>query len=83
MIHKKIISFLEEKYPVRFSERWDKTSLQVGSLQDETKAILFALDPSIELVDYAIRNNYNTIKYWQRSLKIKEELRYKSVIAKK
>jgi len=61
MIHKKIISFLEEKYPVRFSEKWDKTSLQVGSLQDETEGILFALDPSIELVDYAVKNSYNLL----------------------
>jgi len=60
-IIKNILSVIENNYPLKYSEKWDKSGLQVGDTSVGTKKILLALDPSVEALDYAIQTNTKLI----------------------
>ncbi|BBA53062.1 Nif3-like dinuclear metal center hexameric protein [uncultured Fusobacterium sp.] len=56
MITKKIISFLEEKYPRSNAEEWDNVGLLVGDNDKEIKKIQISIDATEKAVDYAVKN---------------------------
>ena len=58
MITKKIISFLEEKYPRSNAEEWDNVGLLVGDNDKEIKKIQISIDKSLKVVYINISNNY-------------------------
>ncbi len=60
-IIKDILSVLENNYPLKYSEKWDKSGLQVGDTSINTSKILLALDPLEEVIDYAVKNNIKLI----------------------
>lgn len=57
---KKIVSFLEKKFPPSKQEKWDKSGLHYGSLNKKVNKILVTLDLTKESYDYAI---YNQIEF--------------------
>ncbi len=61
MKNKVIIEFLEKTYPLKYSENWDKSGLQVGDLNSDISGIVFGLDPSLEIIEYAKKNSCNLI----------------------
>ncbi len=60
-IIKDILNVLENNYPLKYSEKWDKSGLQVGDTTVNTSKIILALDPLEEVVNYAIKNKINLI----------------------
>lgn len=56
-----VIHFLEEKFPLNYSEDFDNTGLLVGDSQTELKGILITLDTLENVVNEAITKNCNLI----------------------
>lgn len=50
---KDILKFLDEIVPFSLAEEWDNSGFQVGSLSQDIKKILVALDPTIKAVKQA------------------------------
>lgn len=70
---KKIISFLEGKFPLSLAEEWDKPGLVFGSKEKEVEKIIVALDLTHEVFDEAIKNRVDMIIthhpfLWQETL---------------
>lgn len=61
MKNKYIIKFLESCYPLKYSEKWDKSGLQVGDLSFDTSAVVLGLDPGLEIIEYAKSVSSNLI----------------------
>lgn len=61
MITKKIINFLEEKYPRSNAEEWDNVGLLVGNMDKEIKKIQISIDATEKAVDYAVENGIDMI----------------------
>jgi dinuclear metal center YbgI/SA1388 family protein len=49
-----VVRELEALYPLRYAEQWDAPGLIVGALSDEVRRIVFAVDPTMSVVDEAI-----------------------------
>ncbi len=58
---KKIISFLEEKFPLSHQEEWDKAGLHYGSLNKKINKVLIALDLTKKVYDDAVFNQVELI----------------------
>lgn len=56
-----VIKVIEEFAPSRLAEPWDNCGLLVGDMQQEVDKILVALDPTVDIVNYAIENNVDMI----------------------
>ena len=56
-----IIYLMEEIAPLRLSEKWDNSGLQVGQKDRPVRKILIALDPLFEVVDYACKNDFDLL----------------------
>ncbi|MEG0135680.1 Nif3-like dinuclear metal center hexameric protein [Cetobacterium sp.] len=57
----KIISYLEEKFPLNLSEEWDNVGLLVGRRDSEVEKILLSLDVTDKVIDEAIEVGANLI----------------------
>lgn len=58
---KDFISILEKKYPKTLAEEWDNVGLLVGDEEKEIQNILFALDVTEEVIDFAITHSFDMI----------------------
>src|SRR3712207_4027278 len=58
---KDFISIVEKKYPKYLAEDWDNVGLLVGDEEKEVDRILFALDVTEEVVDFAIAHAFDMI----------------------
>ncbi|MDR3116790.1 MAG: Nif3-like dinuclear metal center hexameric protein [Bifidobacteriaceae bacterium] len=56
-----VVSFLDKLYPVKNSEIWDFPGLIIGSADWEVDKILYAVDPTVEVIDEAVEKNCNFI----------------------
>ena len=56
-----ILNVLENSYPLKYSESWDRSGLQIGDTSIFTDKIILALDPSIEVLDHAIKTGAKLI----------------------
>lgn len=56
-----LISKIEKRYPADIQEKWDNSSLQIGSENDVITGIVVGLDVTFELIENAIKNNSNLI----------------------
>ncbi|MDU1911749.1 Nif3-like dinuclear metal center hexameric protein [Fusobacterium sp.] len=61
MITKKIINFLEEKYPKDNAEEWDNVGLLVGDNNKDIKKIQISIDATEKAIDYAVKNEIDMI----------------------
>lgn len=61
MIVKELLSILDKNVPFSSSETWDNVGLLIGDEEKEVTGILTTLDCTLEVVNEAIENNYNTI----------------------
>jgi len=51
----------DTEYSFSLQENWDNSGFQIGNLEAEIKAILLALDITIDSINYAVSNNINCI----------------------
>ena len=58
---KKIIDFLEEKYPKSNAEEWDNVGLLVGNINKDIKKIQLSIDATEKAIEYAVENGINMI----------------------
>lgn len=58
---KKIISTLEQNFPLNIKEEWDNVGLLVGSNDAEVKKIQISLDLTDNVIEEAIKNNIDLI----------------------
>ena len=58
---KELIAFLEEKYPKNLAEEWDNVGLLLGDGEKEINRVLFALDVTYKVIDYAIEEKIDMI----------------------
>lgn len=58
---KKVLSFLEGKYPISGAEKWDKPGLLLGSKDKDIEKIIVALDLTLEVFDEAIKQRADLI----------------------
>ena len=58
---KDFINILEKKYPKNLAEDWDNVGLLVGDEEKDLQKILFSLDVTEEVIDYAIKNSFDMI----------------------
>lgn len=58
---KELISFLEEKYPRNLAEEWDNVGLLVGDGEKEIHKVLFALDVTHRVIEYAVEQKIDMI----------------------
>lgn len=70
---KKIISFLEGRYPLTLSEFWDKPGVVFGSKEKDVEKIVVGLDLTHDVFDEAIKNRVDMIIthhpfVWEESL---------------
>ena len=49
-----VMGALETLYPLRYAEDWDHPGLIVGDLRNTVNNIVFAADPTMEVVEDAI-----------------------------
>ncbi|MDR3152431.1 MAG: Nif3-like dinuclear metal center hexameric protein [Bifidobacteriaceae bacterium] len=56
-----VVDFLDKLYPVKNSEIWDFPGLTIGSNDWEVDKILYAVDPTIEVINEAVEKNCNFI----------------------
>ncbi len=52
-----IIKILEEIAPLRLAEDWDNSGLQVGDKEQDVQKVVLALDPRLDVVEYACSVN--------------------------
>ncbi|WP_125963391.1 Nif3-like dinuclear metal center hexameric protein [Bifidobacterium dolichotidis] len=55
------VQALETLYPLRYAEDWDHPGLIVGDLEDPVDSIVFAADPTMDVVDDAIASGANLL----------------------
>lgn len=53
---KRTVDVLETLYPLRYAESWDHPGLIVGDLTDPADSIVFAADPTMDVVRDAVEN---------------------------
>lgn len=53
---KQTVDVLETLYPLRYAESWDHPGLIVGDLTDPADSIVFAADPTMDVVRDAVEN---------------------------
>lgn len=58
---RKVINFLEEKFPLSLQEEWDNSGLQIGNLDNEVKNVMVSLDLDSYVIKKAIENDCNLI----------------------
>ena len=58
---RKVINFLEEKFPLSLQEEWDNSGLQIGNLDNEVKNVIVSLDLDSYVIKKAIENDCNLI----------------------
>lgn len=58
---KELVAVLEAKYPRNLAEDWDNVGLLVGDGEKELHKILFALDVTHKVIDYAIKQEVDMI----------------------
>ncbi|BDR58620.1 Nif3-like dinuclear metal center hexameric protein [Xylocopilactobacillus apicola] len=56
-----VMEFLENLYPLSDAMTWDHVGLQIGDPKQKVQKIITTLDVTPNLVDYAIKNNFDTI----------------------
>lgn len=61
LLLKEIISRFEQEISLAYQELWDRSGLQVGSLKEKIKTVLFAYDASHEVVRHAVRKKANLV----------------------
>lgn len=61
LLLKEIISRFEQEIPLAYQEPWDRSGLQIGSLKEKIKTVLFAYDACHEVVRHAVRKKANLI----------------------
>lgn len=49
-----VVNVLESLYPLRYAEEWDHPGLIVGDLENPVRRVVFAADPTMDVVDDAI-----------------------------
>ncbi|WP_404978517.1 Nif3-like dinuclear metal center hexameric protein [Bifidobacterium aquikefiricola] len=52
-----VVEILESLYPLEYAESWDAPGLIVGDLSRRITRVMFAVDPTIDVVDEAIRHH--------------------------
>ncbi|PKM95455.1 MAG: Nif3-like dinuclear metal center hexameric protein [Firmicutes bacterium HGW-Firmicutes-1] len=60
-IIKDIMNIVEELAPIYLAEAWDNCGLLVGDERKEVKKLLVALEPSMENIDNAVKNDVDLI----------------------
>lgn len=58
---KKLMAILEEKYPLALAEEWDNVGLLLGDPEQEIHKVLFALDLTGKVIEYAIQEKADLI----------------------
>lgn len=58
---KKVINFLEERFPLSLQEEWDNSGLQIGNLDNEVKNVIVSLDLDSYVIKKAVENDCNLI----------------------
>ena len=61
MTGKEFTTLFEQYFPIHLAENWDNVGLQLGTLNESISGILIALDLTSEVLDEAIKRNYNFI----------------------
>ncbi len=61
MRNKEIIKKIEEFAPLALAEEWDNVGLIIGSLEDECRGVLIALDLTLETAKEAVQKGCNLI----------------------
>lgn len=61
MILNNIIEYIEDRFPLKTSENWDNTGIQILDGNSNVVKILITLDITDKSVDYAIENEINLI----------------------
>jgi dinuclear metal center YbgI/SA1388 family protein len=56
-----VLDLVENIAPKRLAETWDNPGLQVGSLNQEIKKIIMALDPTMEVISSAVRQRVDLL----------------------
>ena len=56
-----LLELLNEKIPLEWSEEWDNSGLQIGSLQQIVRKIVISFNPDREAVSYAIEQNADVL----------------------
>ncbi|MFT9008073.1 MAG: Nif3-like dinuclear metal center hexameric protein [Bifidobacterium sp.] len=56
-----VVGILEDLYPLQYSESWDAPGLIVGDLSTGINKVMFAVDPTMDVVDEAIRQHANLL----------------------
>lgn len=61
MLAKRIIAELEKLAPLKLSDKWDNSGLQIGNIDSEVTGVLLTIDISMETVKKALENGCNMI----------------------
>lgn len=61
LLLKEIISRFEQEIPLAYQEPWDRSGLQIGSLKERIKTVLFAYDACHEVLRHAVRKKANLV----------------------
>ncbi|MFT8536769.1 Nif3-like dinuclear metal center hexameric protein [Bifidobacterium aquikefiri] len=56
-----VVEILESLYPLEYAESWDAPGLIVGDLSRRISRVMFAVDPTIDVVDEAIRHHADVL----------------------
>ncbi|MBW1940555.1 MAG: Nif3-like dinuclear metal center hexameric protein, partial [Deltaproteobacteria bacterium] len=56
-----VISLMERLAPLNLAEQWDNAGLQVGQRDWPVRKILVALDPAVDVVAEACKNNVDLL----------------------
>ena len=61
MIVQELLDIFDEWAPLDYSEDFDNTGLIIGNPNDKCNGILISLDTTEEVLEEAIKKNYNVI----------------------
>lgn len=56
-----IAKAIDEVYPVSLAGSWDKNGLMVGDGEIEVQGVVFALDPTLDALDYCVEKGANVL----------------------
>ena len=73
-----IVKIIHKKFPIKYSSQWDYIGYYSGSARSSVSKVLFTLDISSEVIDYAFVNGFDMIVshhplFWGEKQEILEE----------
>ncbi len=58
---REVVEALELRYPPATAQSWDRVGLVSGDPQQEVGRVLLAVDPTLEVIGYAVREGYDLL----------------------